>query len=100
MKMKTNKHIINRRQFIKLMENPHFDEHSRTYFLLTEMFEDDDLWISEWLCCCRRHTYLEYAVESDGIGFSHVIMDADGFYDLLLRIMKDKKTGKEKYRSV
>ena len=76
-----------------------FDERSERYLNLVEAFQDEDLWISEWLYCQRAHKPFEY-VEVDACGDETIIRITKGeeFYDFLMQIMKERACGEGKYR--
>lgn len=60
----------------------------------------DDNWFSEW--DYRRHFHMPFFyTESDGNSESEIrIMSADEFYDLLLLMKEEAKSGHEKYRYI
>lgn len=74
------------------------DEDDAAYDMLVDMFDDDDLWISEWLYCRRMGIPFTYTLCDEHGESEHTISSADEFYDFLLEVAEDKETGSERYR--
>lgn len=70
---------------------PDYDEDIDIYARLVDMFDDDDLWISEWLSCQRQGRVFTYHEQSDTGYDKYTISSAEGFYDFLIELKEEKK---------
>ena len=79
---------------------PDYDEDIEIYTNLVDMFDDDDLWISEWLSCQRQGRVFTYYEQSDTGYDKNTISSAENFYDFLIKLKEEKKHDSVKDRYI
>lgn len=74
-------------------------EDTRFSMSLEDYFEDDEMWISEWIYCQERHHPFVYHEEDEhGNELIFQLVTGEEFYNFLMRVKNEKLSGTQKYR--